>query len=395
MIMSLSPRFGRLPKTSVRWQASISIALALCCTATVAAGNTNHLGGERFAGITSEERQDLLITETGLVVLGEQGDSFVSVLPAQEEGYLVAGSRLGETGGRLVLIEVGLASDGSHAQVERLGPRAKSEFSQSSPRLTGSEEPGSFAIAWFEGTSKRDNRVWFAEGGANGFSRPQQLAGPALGSQVGLNAVTLNDGRQIVLWSAFDGNDTELLWVIKSNGVWSRPQRLAPNNEVPDIGPSLIAQGNSAIVAWSWFDGTSYRLVTATFSGNAWGAPGIASPNPAAFPEFVAGAQTPTMTYFDYRADSWSFLQLDAHGAPDRVALAPEFKQRPVARSIGPDTIDVVLVDRSTAPAGPIAGHMSGQMPEQTTEFNTAPQGADAANSFRSLVVKSLALKSP
>jgi len=125
-------------------------------------------------------------------------------------------------------------------------------------RLTG--------LVWLEGESRRSLGVRFAVWTGTGWDTPEVVAPPGPGSQLALTAARLRNGTWLLAWSAFDGHDDEIVWSRRVHGAWSRPQRVAADNRVPDITPALTAAsaaGDSALLAWSRYDAAlgEYRVV--------------------------------------------------------------------------------------------------------------------------------------
>ncbi len=255
-------------------------------------------------------------TLTGAVLeFGEPGDSVDSVLrtktdpsSAEQPHFLVAGTRPGPLSS-LVLHSFSAVSfpavsfpavspqavslpgviDAPSTTVSRsTSPTTRSSgvveldappgqrFHRSRPVLLARDAPSSGAfvgLAWLEGQSSLDNEVWFSAWTADGFSRPQQIAAHGPGSQVALRGTVLANGDVLLVWSAFDGVDHDIVYSIGSGGLWSTPARIAADNDVPDVTPTIVATDDGAIVVWSFYDGHDYRLRTSRFLGATWTRP--------------------------------------------------------------------------------------------------------------------------
>ncbi|HEV8238200.1 MAG TPA: hypothetical protein VGS57_02395 [Thermoanaerobaculia bacterium] len=254
---------------------------------------------------------------------GTSVDAFAST----RGGWLVAGSTP-VAGGRELAIWIG--SDGKAATTLAPPPgRVGAVRAFPVPLLHDGELAG---MAWLEGeaadrfavrTSAWDGREW---------SAAETVAPPGRGSQLGLTGAVLADGSWLLAWSAFDGEDDEVMWSARRGAHWSAPAAVAAGNQVPDVTPALRADGPGALLAWSRYDGNDYRLVLSRFAGRRW--------QPA---EWAAGAGTiqprwegETLTFRDAAAGTWVAARVDAADhlrATDATVAPPE--PRPAAATRG------------------------------------------------------------
>jgi hypothetical protein len=238
----------------------------------------------------------LLSGRVELRIATADGEGFAAALPAgvavhavaalEGRAWLAAGTRSG-TGDASALVL--FRGEGSTA--ERIaGPEAGSPLVASpTPLVADGELVG---LAWLAGDDPTRLTVRFAPwvggatvpGAGGGWGAPELVAGPAPGSQLALAGASLAGGSTVLVWSAFDGEDDEILWSVRSAGRWSQAARLGEDNAVPDITPAVARLGDGAIAAWSRFDGSEYRLVASRWTGDAW-----TSPQPLAAPEHPAG----------------------------------------------------------------------------------------------------------
>jgi hypothetical protein len=94
------------------------------------------------------------------------------------------------------------------------------------------------------------------------------------------------------VWSAFDGNDDDLVWrQRRPDGNWSGG-RVSPDNRVPDITPRLLVTREGAAVAWSRYDGNVYRVRTARFEQGEWLGESWAAAPDSLYPEWVGNGDT-------------------------------------------------------------------------------------------------------
>jgi len=261
------------------------------------------------------------------IAAGTSIDSFEST----RGGWLVAGSAP-VAGGRELAIWIG---NGKEAATKLTPPpgRVGAVRAFPLPLLHDGELAG---IAWLEGeaadrfavrASTWDSRVW---------SAPITVAPPGPGSQLALTGAVLADGSWLLAWSAFDGEDDEVMWSVRrqlpsNRGRWSTPAAVAAGNQVPDITPALRTDGDGALLAWSRYDGNDYRLVLARFGGRRW--------QPA---QWAAGAGTvqprwegETLTFRDAAAGTWVAARVDAMDrlrATDTAAAPTEPRPAAVTR---------------------------------------------------------------
>lgn len=211
-------------------------------------------------------------------------------------------------------------------------------------------------LVWLEGEDSGRFAVRYAAWNGEGWGETETVSGRGPGSQVGLAAAHLADGSLVLAWSAFDGEDNEILWARRSpKGAWSRPLRLAADNEVPDLLPALLPSGDGALLAWNRYDGEGYEVVTARLRGGAWSAPRPAAPSGSVFPtlEPAAGGGA-RLLYRTAIPGGWGLAQLDAAGralrratitdvadvadAADVANAAGSDRERPIAVT-GPDGV--------------------------------------------------------
>jgi len=235
---------------------------------------------------------------------GTSVDSFEST----RGGWLVAGSAP-VAGGRELAIWIG---KGNKAAVKLTPPpdRVGAVRAFPLPLLRDGELAG---MAWLEGEAADRFAVRASAWDGREWTAPVTVAPPGAGSQLALTGAVLADGSWLLAWSAFDGEDDEVMWSVRrqlpsNRGRWSAPAAVAAGNQVPDITPALRTDGDGALLAWSRYDGNDYRLVLARFAGRRW--------QPA---EWAAGAGTvqprwegETLTFRDAAAGTWVAARVDA-----------------------------------------------------------------------------------
>jgi hypothetical protein len=255
-------------------------------------------------------------------------------------GWLAAGTRPVASGGSEILL---LAGEGETVSPLPAPPGRTAQLRREPlPLVDGDRLAG---LAWLEGAGPRALAVRFAPWNGAGWGEPETVSPPGPGSQLALAAARLGDGSWLLAWSAFDGHDDEIVWSRRGAGAadaagttWSRPRRVAADDEVPDITPALVATPGGALLAWSRFDGEGYRVVVARFRDGRWEAPRTVGPEGSLFPSFEPGTATGARLLFRTAAPAgWSVLDLDAAGRPRRSAAVPSADDaRPVVRDAGP-----------------------------------------------------------
>ena len=164
------------------------------------------------------------------------------------------------------------------------------------------------------------------------------MSPPGPGSQLGLAGTTAADGSPLLLWSAFDGSDDEILWSRRDVNGWSKPSRIGADNATPDILPSIARHGGGALAAWSRYDGNDYRVVVARLDGARWTAPVAIGPKGSYDAALGAAPSGPAAVVFRSAA-GWEARELDRRGDPTRRRAAipdpPDDDDRAVIESVG------------------------------------------------------------
>jgi hypothetical protein len=179
-------------------------------------------------------------------------------------------------------------------------------------------------LAWLEGGDPQRLIVRSARWSNGKWVEFRTVAPAGPGSQLALTGKEFG-GRPILVWAAFDGKDDEILWSRlepSRGGRWSRPQRVAPNNKVPDVTPTLAVRGGKLHAAWARYDGEVYRVVSATFDGAAWSAPRTVSSGAASAPRYESAGGHLTLLARGSSPGGVIAFELDADGeASGREAL--------------------------------------------------------------------------
>lgn len=253
------------------------------------------------------------------------------------DDWLAAGTR---DGSALIVLR------GGEGAIRRVpAPEAGgSVVASPTPLAAGDELLG---LAWLAGGDPRGLEVRFAAwtggglpgdgAGVSEWGEPETVAGPAAGSQTALAGTVLGDGSVLLVWAAYDGEDDEIVWSLRSGGRWSEPARLAGDNAVPDILPAVAPLGGSsdrgAVVAWNRYDGREYRVVLSRWTAGGWSEPVPAGPPGSLYPELRPADDGAELRYEDARRGEWMALRLDGRGriadpAPVRVEGPVTFPDR-------------------------------------------------------------------
>ncbi|MGB6367343.1 MAG: hypothetical protein WBG93_10990 [Thermoanaerobaculia bacterium] len=239
-------------------------------------------------------------------------------------GWVAAGVRATKRGRRELVVVMEDA-----AGVERLTlPGRQKGRLRILPTLLLEDEEFS-GIAWLEGDDFRSLSVRFAEWSGAGWGPVKKVSRPGRGSQTGLVGTELRDGSHLLVWSAYDGDDDEIVWSRRRGSRWSRPKRLTANNRTPDTMPAVVSMDGGAVAVWSHYDGEDYRLMSARFDGRKWKRPEIIGPAGSLDPRFVELDTGLFLTYQNAWPAGWSVVQVGRQGEPTRRAVV---RQRPDQR---------------------------------------------------------------
>lgn len=276
------------------------------------------------------------------------GATVESILAPSPDSWLAAGVRP-VAGGR----ELWVVSGSAAGAVDVPAPAVPEPQTRVENPVLLRDTAGRLAgIAWLAGERRERNAVWTARWREFGWETPQRVAEPGPGSQLALAAEPLADGRQLLVWSRFDGQDDEIVYAVGGGAQgarWSAPERIAEDNGVPDITPALSTVADRALVAWSRYDGREYRVVTARFDGRHWSAPLATGPAGSTFPSFSrpSAAAAPLLVWHDARRRGWAVGELDADGSIGRRSeVGTPADPRPAVISAAADGIRVRLAGR-------------------------------------------------
>jgi hypothetical protein len=256
-----------------------------------------------------------------------------SALVALGNRWLAVGSAVDGEGVRRLLL---IRGDEDSSRSLEVPTRQRGQLRQGAVPLV--DQGKLVGLAWLEGDSQRGLEVRSAAWTGRRWRRPQVVAAAGPGSQLALAGTVLADGSWLLAWSAFDGQDDEILTARRLGRHWSEPQPVSAN-EVPDITPALVARGSGALLAWSRYDGSEYRLRQARFDGGAWVEERVLGNGGTLYPRYLDRAPdgpsgTAVLVYRDARQRGWAALEVSEAGRPGRYLVAPDTaKTRPVVET--------------------------------------------------------------
>jgi hypothetical protein len=282
------------------------------------------------------EKGVLLVNAPGLATVERPSEEPQEIsLPAGERlteiaetrrGWVAAGVRATKHGRRELMVVMEDA-----AGVERLVlPKRQKKRLRILPTLFTEDEEFS-GLAWLEGDDHQSLTVRFAEWTGADWGPVKKVSRPGRGSQTGLVGTVLRDGSHLLVWSAYDGSDDEIVWSRRRGSSWTRPKRLTANNRTPDTMPAVFALSSGALAVWSHSDGEDYRLMSARFDGRRWKRPEIIGPAGSLDPRFVKLDSGLFLTYKNAWPAGWSALEIGDGGDPRRRAVV---RQRPDQRPV-------------------------------------------------------------
>ena len=231
----------------------------------------------------------------------------LSALAELQQGWLLATTTLDENGNqraRLILRRSAREFD-----LPALPTSGEKIQERPTPLVVDGQLTG---VSWLDGSSFRSLTVRVADWDGMRWSDARIVSLPSHGSQMALSATVLDDGSPLLVWSQFDGRDDEIVWSQRRGGQWTAPARIEPDNQVPDITPTLLAtRDGGALVAWLQFVDGDYRLLTSHFDGGSWTKPqrlpGLGAGDP-----MLLDRDGPVVSYHSVRPSAWWVARLDA-----------------------------------------------------------------------------------
>ncbi len=246
--------------------------------------------------VTGEDAARLTRTDgVSGTILPLPQDARVTSLAATDDGWVVAGSFPSADGSRRLFVRRGAEGEKVVEDVRAPDRLSRAPIRRSPVLLV---DDGTLAgVAWLEGAGERALSVRASAWNPEGFSAPQRVSGVGPGTQTALRGTVLADGSWMLVWTAFDGTDDEVVWSRRVGESWLPVERLGVSNTVPDIVPAVTASGTGALAAWSRYDGRDYRLVGARFNGDEWTELPWYGPPGSLYPSFRGRRTAPALRH--------------------------------------------------------------------------------------------------
>lgn len=324
---------GRLPRPRL---GSLCLFLASFLVGVIGAGplhaQTTLQSGNLVLSATGD-RARLALPDGKTLPLALPERTEISSLAELEQGWhdrsWILAASVPEGGRRLLLL---LAGD--EAGSRALPVPADQRGTQRRGAVLLAREGRLHGMAWLEGDGDRGLSVRAAAWDGERWGAPEAVSRIGPGSQLALTGVVLAKGSWVLAWSAFDGEDDEIVWSRRSaEGRWSPVRPVSEGNSVPDITPTLAAAGDGALIAWSRYDGNDYRVRVARLGGAAWQNERYAAPAGSIHPAFLTGEGRFQLLYLSARPLAWSLLELDRNGRDLRRSSVPAANlERPLER---------------------------------------------------------------
>lgn len=171
------------------------------------------------------------------------------------------------------------------------------------------------ALGWLAG-GQRHADVEAAAWNGERWERTTLIA-PGSRTQLALSGAATADGRAVIAWSAYDGEDDEILWSRHDSAGWSAPRRVGADDQVPDIVPALGRVGGELHLAWSEWDGDAYRLRLARLEGDQWRVIATLPERGAFAARFESDG---VLSYRDGEGAAWVVRELAGDGSTARLS---------------------------------------------------------------------------
>ncbi len=179
-------------------------------------------------------------------------------------------------------------------------------------------------LAWLAGSGVRETAVYASQWSGLDWSQPELVSPMGPGTQIAIDGAVLADGSWLLVWSAYDGKDDEILWSRRVGGRWTEPAVLHEPNETPDITPAILATGRGALAAWNWFDGKAYRVRLAAFEDGSWRELDLAASPRGVSPGLTSQDDGALLLYRTAIPPTWTLRQLDERGTTLSTAVVEQ-----------------------------------------------------------------------
>jgi hypothetical protein len=316
----------------VRSLPALALLAALAAAAMPAAGASRLVlaaSGEADLRLRLDAQGARVETAGANVPLPLPAGGAVDAIVATRDGWIAAGS-VPVVGGRELALWEGRTEKAAAQPVPPPPGRRGALRSWPLPLVRDGELVG---LAWLEGEAADRFGVWASAWDGHRWEAPVVVAGPGKGSQLALTGAVLADGTWALAWSAYDGEDDEILWSRRRDGRFTSPRPVAAGNAIPDVTPALRAAGDGALLTWSRYDGNDYRLVLSRLDGGRWQPPVWAAGAGTSFPRWQGDA----LVFRDAAAGAWVAANVDALDRlrPVAAVAAPADARPVLARDDG------------------------------------------------------------
>jgi len=253
----------------------------------------------------------------------------ITDLRETSRGWIAAGHSLGIAERRLFVVrDLGQGLEWLAAPAAEGVVRGRPELVADDTRLLG--------LVWLEGPVQEELEIRAAEWLGGDWGPAMTVSPRGDGAQLAPAATVLEGGAWLVLWTAVDGHDDELMWSLFGRGAWSTPVRVHEDNAMPDVMPTVVTSPQGAIAAWSWLDGRDYRVRTAFFDGRAWRLDEPYAGRGGLEPHLANVSGVFLLSFMTVEPGQWVACELDASGRLlHRAVVARQSGQRPVIDFIG------------------------------------------------------------
>lgn len=241
--------------------------------------------------------------------------ALVRDLEPTADGWLAAGRIPAGNGSDLLLIE------GRGREVDLLPVPAGSGGRYRGQPALMLEDGRLVGLAWAEGDGSRELEMWAAAWNDGEWGAPELVSPKGPGSQLVPSGAVLDDGTWLLVWTAYDGLDDEVLWSRRIGTRWTTPERVHAPNDVFDLSPVVVSTEGGALVAWSWFDGHDYRLKSARWLNGAWSESEPFGGKGSGEPGLIRAGERILLLFPSVEPAVWTVLELDQTGGVRRQAV--------------------------------------------------------------------------
>jgi len=155
-------------------------------------------------------------------------------------------------------------------------------LNSATPAITA-DAKGNIWVMWSEANAKATELRYRIKNKENATWGEIKTFETGFGNNALPALITDKQGVLWSFWASVDGEDDEIFYSRYQSGSWDKPQRIAPDNKVPDIEAKVVlSEGGKPVVNWKSFDMTTfkYRNKVAEWNGKKWQQKGFIIDNP-------------------------------------------------------------------------------------------------------------------